>query len=554
VNKIKVGLLIDDLIIPFWCYKMIERIVLSDFAEVVLVVQKKGVADKKSFAAQLQDNYKYFFYKLYKKVESKISKPNPNASEEKDLRVLVKNAHFLEVQCLEKENSDYLEEPDVSRISEHDTDVLLKLGFRNLRGSILNVPKMGVWCFHYGDHLINKGGPAAFWEVFNNEREIGSTLQILTENVDGGHILYRSWSRVNRLHQDTLNALYWKNSLVVERKLRELYVLGKCDFLKRLKSENNTLQFYSNPLYTLPGNYLFLKLFTAYFINWVRHRAWKLFNSEQWILLYCINTKSSPATSIYNYKRLIPPKDRFWADPFVIFENDRYFIFFEELVYKGERKGHLSVMEIDGNGICSSPTIILKQPYHLSYPFVFKYEGEYYMIPESQQNSTIELYKALNFPYKWEFKMNLMEKIRAVDTTIFLKDDRVWLFTNIVETAGAPSSEELFLFSSDSLLSTKWQSHPLNPIVSDVKSARSAGRIFQHKGKLYRPSQDCSYMYGYSTSINEVLVMNEKEYKEVKVSDISPNWADDVIATHTFSYDNKLSAIDAVVKRSKALF
>jgi hypothetical protein len=553
VNKIKVGLLIDDLTIPFWSYKMIERIVLSDFAEVVLVVKKKNIEHKKSFTERLKESSRHISYKLYTKAKSKVFKPNPDAFEEKDLREVVKNAHFIEVECFEKENSDYIKETDVSRISEHDTDVLLKLGFRTLRGSILNVPKRGVWCFYYADHLINKRGPAAFGEVFNNEREIGSTLQILTEDVEGGQVLYRSWSRVNRLHQDTLNALHWKNSLVIERKLRELYVLGECDFLKKLKSENDHIQFYSNKFHTLPSNY-FLKLFVSYFFNWVKHGTWKFFNSEQWILLYHINTKSSPATSISNYKRLIPPKGRSWADPFVISEGDKYYIFFEELIYKSERKGHLSVVEIDINGICSTPGIILKRPYHLSYPFVFKYEGEYYLIPESQQNSTIELYKAINFPYKWEFKMNLMEKIKAVDTTIFLKDDKVWLFTNIVETAGAPSSEELFLFSSASLLSTNWQSHPLNPIVSDVKSARSAGRIFRHNGKLYRPSQDCSYMYGHSTAINEIVVMNEKEYKEVKVSDISPNWADDVIATHTFSFDNKLSAIDAVVKRRKALF
>lgn len=409
---------------------------------------------------------------------------------------------------------------------------------------------MGVWSYHHGDNLVNRGGPAGFWEFFRKEREIGSILQILTEDLDGGEVLYRSWSTVHTSHKETLNGYYWKTSLFISRKLKELYELGEENFLKKLKSENDRLHIYSNKLYTLPGNYAFFKLLVGRFELWVRLKIRIKFSFEQWILLYSFNNTSNLSTSIFRYKRLIPPKERFWADPCVIFENDKYFVFFEEFIYK-INKGHLSVMEIDAKGNCSSPKIILEHPYHLSYPFVFKYDGEYYLIPESEQNLTIQLYKATNFPYEWQFKMNLMENVTAVDTTIFIKDNKFWLFTNIVEIAGAPYHDELFLFFSDSLFSNNWKSHPCNPIVSDVKSARPAGKIFHHNGKLYRPSQDCSYRYGYSTIINEILVMNETEYKEREVSDISPSWADDVVATHTLSFDNKLSVIDALIKRKK---
>ncbi len=173
------------------------------------------------------------------------------------------------------------------------------------------------------------------------------------------------------------------------------------------------------------------------------------------------------------------------------------------------------------------------------------------MIPESSGDSTIQLYECTNFPYEWEFKMNLMENITAVDTTLFFKDNKFWLFANVSEIPGVSKSEELFLFSSDRLFSKDWKSHPANPIISDIRSARPAGRIFYHNGRLYRPSQDCSVAYGYSILLNEITELTDEKYKEIKISGITPDWDNDVIATHTLSLDHDLTVIDAQIRRRK---
>jgi len=47
--------------------------------------------------------------------------------------------------------------------------------------------------------------------------------------------------------------------------------------------------------------------------------------------------------------------------------------------------------------------IVLDEPYHLSYPYVFEWQGDYYMVPESYQVNSILLYRAVNFPTDWEF-------------------------------------------------------------------------------------------------------------------------------------------------------
>lgn len=556
MRKIRVGLLIDELDIPFWEYRMIESINAGNYAEIVLVVRKKRTdIPERSFLARLKNSFTAPLFKLYTRVENKLSKPIPDAFTKKNIENIIKTSGFIEVDCIEKKFSDYVAEKDIAVIKEYKVDVFLRMGFRILRGEILKTAKMGIWSYHHGDNLKYRGGPAGHWEVLKRERVVGSVLQILTEDLDGGEVLYRSWSSVEPSVNKTLNGLFWKTSAFVPRKLKELYEKGEEVFFAKVKAENSQLYFYSGRNYTLPGNFNFLKYFIPHFFNRVRNKLWKLFNFEQWILLYSFSSSNSPATSIYRYKKLIPPKDRYWADPCVIYNDEKHYIFFEEVLYqREEEQGYICVVEIDKSGIKSDPVVILEKPYHLSYPFVFYHNGDYFLIPESEANSTIQLYQAVNFPYQWEFKMNLMENIKAVDATIFYNDNRFWLFTNVREMEGASFSEELFLFSSDKLLTNEWKQHPSSPIVSDVKSSRPAGRIFSHNGKFFRPSQNCSGKYGYSTVINEITELNENTYKEHIVSHILPDWDDKVVATHTLSFEQGLSVIDAQVKRRKRWF
>ena len=39
------------------------------------------------------------------------------------------------------------------------------------------------------------------------------------------------------------------------------------------------------------------------------------------------NFQDSISTSFWKFKKIIPPDDKFWADPFVVSYNDEYFIF-----------------------------------------------------------------------------------------------------------------------------------------------------------------------------------------------------------------------------------
>jgi len=127
------------------------------------------------------------------------------------------------------------------------------------------------------------------------------------------------------------------------------------------------------------------------------------------------------------------------------------------------------------------------------------------------------------------------------------------LFTGISENEGSFPEVELFLFFSDELFTSQWKPHPLNPIVSDVKKARPAGRVFEKDGKLYRPSQDCSKSYGYGFDLNRILVLSETEYREERDVAVRPDWDKKIIATHTYGAEGLFRMVDAYAKKRKFL-
>jgi hypothetical protein len=125
------------------------------------------------------------------------------------------------------------------------------------------------------------------------------------------------------------------------------------------------------------------------------------------------------------------------------------------------------------------------------------------------------------------------------------------LFVNLVENRGGSSCDELFLFHRTDLLSGDWTPHPMNPVVSDVRQARPAGKVFRHEGRLYRPSQDCSHRYGYGLNLNWIETLTPDTYRERVVSRATPDWAPDLRAVHTFNREGRWHIADAQIRRSR---
>jgi hypothetical protein len=542
-GKVRVGLLLDSFVLPAWAYEMLVTLQQSAYAEIALIVlNESGVPKRRSFFSRVAGAWGTILYLAYCKLEEKVFAVDPDAFERRDATTLLRDVPVIRVKPHRTTFSDRILEDDTAKIESHAIDVFVRLGFRILRGKILQAARYGVWSYHHGDNDVNRGGPPGFWEVFHGHAVTGSILQILSEDLDNGTVLYRSFSSTDPTSvKRNRNNFYWKSLSFLPRKLKELHALGGTEFLRRLSSVNR-LTFYSRRLYVTPGNWEFVRLFTKHLVRNAILKLRRLLFPDQWILLF--DLRDGLSQSLWRFKRIIPPRDRFWADPHVVYRDGTYHIFIEEFLYKNG-KAHISRIEMDGKGNYSEPKTVLERPYHLSYPFVFEWNRDYYMIPESSANQSVEVYKCAAFPDQWEFCTTLMENVTAADATLFPYGRKWWLFTNMREHDGASKWDELFLFYADTPLSTTWTPHPGNPVVSDVRRSRPAGRIFEHGGHLYRPSQNSGGEYGYGMKINRIVVLNETEYREEESSSIEPKWAGDLRGIHTLSHANRLTVVDA---------
>lgn len=548
-RKLTLGIMLDSYQVPAWAYSSIEQLVNSDYAEISLIIDNKSPGAPESKLLRLWKKRHRVVYDVFNKIDKKLYHREPDPFKLRDLREILSGTPVIEVKPIQKRNSDYFKISDVERIKEYDLDILVKMGFRTLRGEILAVSKYGIWSYHHGDNRINRGEPSGFWEVVEGWPETGSGLHILSESLNNGKVLYRS-SFFTYPFSPTLNRIYyfWPSSLFLPRQVEFLYRFGEGKFYEEIERFNQEFEFYNHRQYKTPSNVLALSLIARLLAKKILQIFQRVFYFDQWFMMFDLENDRS--LSFFKFKKLIPPKDRYWADPHVIQRDGRYYIFFEEYIYK-IKKGHISVIEMDQKGKFRNPVRVLEKNYHLSYPFVFECEGKYYIVPESRGNKTIDLYECVNFPDKWTFKMTLMESVNAVDTTLLHYCGKWWLFSAIAQYEGYFPQVELFLFFSETLFTSKWTPHPLNPIVSNVKRARPAGRIFRKNGKIFRPSQDCSKMYGYGFDINEILLLSEAEYLERNVASARPHWEKRIKAIHTFANEGQLTVIDGCMKRRR---
>lgn len=545
-KKIRVGILLQDYALPSWEYRMLEQVFNSSFVEVVLVVKNEATYPERKLLQRIRESYKFIFFVLYNKFENKFFKPSPDAFASKSIEGLLENIDEIKAIPKSGKFSDWLKKEDIEKIKTYEVDVFLRMGFRILRGAILKVPKYGIWSYHHGDNKVNRGGPAGIWETLENWDETGAILQIINEDLDGGYVLHKSITATNKQSfVRNRNSYYWKSSSFLPRTLKELYDLGGEAFMQKIEADNRDIQFYNNRLYTVPTNSEVAKAFFSKIIRSISAKIKAIFYFDQWILLFKLGKKPTLARSFFRFNKIVPPQDRFWADPHIIKKNGKYYIFLEEFVFS-KGKGHISVMEMDESGTYTKPEKVLETDFHLSYPFILEEGEDIFMIPETGANRTIEIYRCIDFPHKWVLEKRLFENVFAVDTTVFKKGGKFWLFTSMINHEGIKSFDELSLFYSDDLLSTNWTPHPQNPIVSSVKKSRSAGPIFSYKGDLYRPGQDCAKLYGHGMTIAKITKINELEYKEEDVDAIYPKWDKKLIATHSYVNNDKLTVIDGL--------
>lgn len=238
------------------------------------------------------------------------------------------------------------------------------------------------------------------------------------------------------------------------------------------------------------------------------------------------------------------PPNHFLADPFVISRSGKDYCFVEDWDFS-TRRGCIAVYELyqkTGKRI----GVAVEEPFHMSFPYLFEFQGHLYMCPETAENKEIRIYKCLDFPCRWELESVAMKDVSAVDSMLFEKNGKWWLMTSIDHTGTGDYAQALSIFHADSPLSNAWQAHPKNPIYMDSTLVRNAG-LLKDGDRIFRVSQAQGFdVYGKKTAIFEINEINEFDFTETHVAEITPSFKKGIMGTHHFHSNGKITVFDSL--------
>lgn len=531
--RLRVAMLLDRRSVPQWSYAVALEIKRSSVLELVPIILKTIDTNDHSKPGTLSDCGSLLF-RLWSKLDRRLCNPDIDVLQLRDLDNSLSPGGSLEISLSNNGAGSYLSESELAKLREAALDVILLFCNQVSVDRISECARYGAWTL--GNSHNNAGDAHMFWAMCENSPLCETSLKVVCNDLSREHIIHHSFYATHPyslFHNQ--NAAYSKATNYLKRHLVNLHQFGwdyvvqpRNGYHKQGRSESNS---------KLPSNGTMALFLPRWLLKASAQHARKRFFREQWFIAW---RKKPGGTSTWrdmtDFQLLLPPRDRFYADPFLFEKDNRHYIFVED--YKlNTRRGGISCIEIKSDGSLGEPVTVLELDTHISYPNIFTWQGEIYLLPDTLARRQIQLYRAVNFPREWTLERVLIDGISAVDPTLFEHHGKFWLF------AASPQNDELFLFYSDSLLG-KWNEHAQNPIVSDVRRARPAGHVFIEGGRIIRPAQDCSRRYGYSISLNEVQALSEMEYAESPIGTIRPAWIDKNLGTHTFNQNRTYQVVD----------
>ncbi len=442
-------------------------------------------------------------------------------------------------------NDDIVKAEECKKIQKYQLDILLKFEFNNIKGNILKLPKFGIWSFHHADFKENKEGPSCFWEVLNKKKHVGVTLQKLTSESDTATIIDKSYYNLNWSWINTRNIVFESSVNLLFKNLNRL----KKDKLKIEKISFNTYQQFQYPSLINVIKYQLL-FFTRFITSLYRKFTISIlsFKYKHWAIV--ISKGNFFDSALHTLNPMISPANEYWADPFILSYKEDEYVFFENFEYD-KNKGKISCGKVKGNSIIEIQDVLEKE-YHLSYPNVFIYNDELFMIPETHKNNRLEVFKCSKFPNEWYLYSTGFEGERVADCNFYEDDNNSkWLFLNKHEPKSVRHSD-LYIYQIDSLKLNKIIPHNDNPVIINTDIARNAGPIYKYNSKLYRPSQiNIEGIYGRGININEIIKLNLDEYKEVMIAKYLPDFKENIIGMHHLHQTNNYFVTDFCFNRRK---
>ena len=252
-----------------------------------------------------------------------------------------------------------------------------------------------------------------------------------------------------------------------------------------------------------------------------------------WDIMLINNADSSKRTVVKETSK------RYWgADPFLFEHDGKTYLFYERYDRK-KKKGLIAYRTVEEDLTYSDPQIAIEENFHMSFPHIFTYNEEIYIIPETSAVGQIRLYRALDFPSKWELVKTVLADFPAVDTIVFNSNEQgIVLHTSL----GDSCKVENYIIECDNTFNfiKKYKVKDFSE-----RGNRNAGKIKHRNGKMIRVGQDCSgKVYGKGLVMYEcVHGNNEVETATISYRDFTmPD--DGYCGIHTYNELDDIRVID----------
>jgi len=427
---------------------------------------------------------------------------------------------------------------DIDKIKSLKLDIIVVDSIPGiLKGKILQSSTKGVLSFCYSDNRWKRGGTPAFWEVYLRKPSTGFVLQILTEELDGGSVIFRGNIPTRRSYTENIVDLYNESNPYLAKTILEY---AESNHLPSAEKEFP----YSGSLWKIPSVtqsiiYFFrtFSLFSSLVIERIilrKDKRWGIaFIDGSWE-----NANLSKGIQIKN------PPNHFLADPFVIKKNNRTICFVEDYCYK-QKRAHIAAIEIIDQKQYKMLGPVIEEPYHMSFPYLFEYEDELYMVPETSEGNAIRLYKCIEYPLKWEYQKDIFSDVKAVDSMFFVYQERWWMLTNMSTKNNDDGASQLMAYYSDNPLSDNWIAHEQNPLIFDSSIARNGGILDLASPLPVRSRQKQGFnAYGVALTLARITELTPSSYSEEEIGQISPDFFSDINRCHHIHSNGEYTVYD----------
>lgn len=506
----KIGIYITSEFTNKFFYEMVSALNSSNKIELYFVTIKdlKKVNTFKDACYQRLIDMEAKVLSLFSK---KFKKPLYNLSDFSDIRLI-------------NLQSDKLNEIGLDLIVQADN-------FLGIEKVLMNNAKDGVITF--GNNNI------AFWAVYFSLPSTEFYIELWTNQFTQGKILFKGSTRTKGCHSENiLTFLNSKNSYMSDIILE--YVKNN-KFTLPLKEILNSKKFKTPKFYQL--FYYCFKVGKVFISLAVQKKLLK--KSERWSVAFLNTFWEEASLSKGTVIKNLP--NHFFADPFVHTKDAKTICFVEDYNYI-DKKGSIRAIElVDAKSYVILDTVI-EEPFHMSFPYLFEYDDELYMVPETSENNAIRLYKCIEYPLKWQYQKNLMSDIKVVDTMIFKHEERWWLLCNGQRDNGL----SLMAFYTDNPLSGDWVEHNANPLVFDISKGRNGGVLYDRESNPIRVRQKSEFnQYGKSFSLAKIKELTINSFKEEEIKKVNPNFFKDIKGCHHMHSNGEFTVYD--ILKSEAI-